>query len=68
MDRDPGKRDLGEYDYRVAHLTRFSADRRIASIKAADVTAYTSTGKPSRRRTPPFVASLGRLGKPMRVA
>src|SRR5215510_14908204 len=37
-----GHRALDEYTYRVAHLTRVFASRRIASIKAADVTTYTA--------------------------
>jgi integrase len=63
-----GRRDLKEYDYRVAHLTRFFAGRRIASLKPADVTAYTAHRQAQGVVGATIRRELGTLGKLLRLA
>jgi integrase len=63
-----GKRDLTEYDYRVAHLTRYFAGRRIASIRHQDVTAYTKHRHAQGVTHSTIRRELGTLGRLLRLA
>jgi integrase len=63
-----GQRDLKEYAYRVAHLTRFFTGRRIASIKPGDVTTYTAHRQAQGAANATVRRELGTLGKLLRLA
>jgi integrase len=50
-------RDLGEYTYRVAHLTRFFAGRCIATLGKPDITAYIAARRQETARPRTRVAA-----------
>lgn len=65
---NPDARDLGEVDYRSAHLTQFFAGRRLASIGPADSTAYTVARRAEGAAGATIRKELVLLGTLLRVA
>lgn len=63
-----GTRDLGEYTYRVAHLTGFFDGRRIASIGQPDVDAYTTKRQVAGAVGSTIRRELGTLRRMLRLA
>jgi integrase len=63
-----GSRNLGEYTYRVAHLTGFFDGRRISSIGQLDVDAYTMKRQAEGAVGSTIRRELGTLRRMLRLA
>jgi integrase len=63
-----GSRDLGEYDYRVKHLTRFFAGRRVATLDQPGADAYVVHRQGQGAASATIRRELGTLVKMLRLA
>jgi hypothetical protein len=52
-----GSRNVQEAEYRLRHLSRFFAGKRIAGIGSAEITAYVATRQGKGQRMPPLTES-----------
>lgn len=63
-----GERDLEEAQWRLTHLTRFFAERRLASLGPADATAYAAARQGQGAANATINRELAVLGRMLRLA